>query len=276
MQRGFITLELVSLIDSKLEAILDASLFPKGDIAAAGRYAVLSGGKRLRPQLLLATAEVYGVPMENALTPACAIELIHAYSLIHDDLPCMDDDDMRRGKPSLHKVYPEGHALLTGDFLLTYAFQLLAESPNLSADQRIALVRTLSFRSGAHGMIGGQEIDLAYAGKKIDKEIIESIHKKKTAALIKAAFECGGIIGNSPELELLSEIGETLGVAFQIVDDILDGDTDQPTILKILDVDKAHIYAQDLFSSAIEKIRALSRPAPKLESLAHKIIFRVS
>jgi len=276
MRKGFTILALVSLIDSKLEEILASSLFPKGEIAAAARYSVLSPGKRLRPQLLLATAEAYGAPLEHALTPACALELIHAYSLIHDDLPCMDDDDMRRGKPSLHKVYPEGHALLTGDFLLTYAFQLIAESPHLSADQQIALVRILSLRSGAHGMIGGQEQDIASSGKEIDLETLKTIHKRKTAALITAALECGGIIGNSPDLELLSQIGENLGLAFQIIDDVLDGDTDQPTILKHLGIEKARSYAHNLFDSALEQIQSLSRPAPQLEMLAKQLIFRAS
>jgi geranylgeranyl diphosphate synthase type II len=256
--------------------VLDSRLFPEGKIAEASRYSALSGGKRLRPQLLLAVAEAYGARLENALTPACALELVHTYSLIHDDLPCMDDDDMRRGKPSLHKVYPEGHALLTGDFLLTYAFQLLAESPNLSPNQQIALVRTLSFRAGAHGMIGGQETDLAYAGKSIDRVTLETLHKRKTAALIAAALECGGIIGNSPDLNQLSSIGETLGLAFQIVDDILDGDTDQPTILKVLSVDEARGYARQLFDSAVKEIHKLSRPASKLEQLAHQLVFRTN
>lgn len=265
---------LASLIDSKLEEVLDSSLFPKGEIAAAARYSVLSSGKRLRPQLLIATAQIYSAPLEHALIPACAIELVHTYSLIHDDLPCMDDDDMRRGRPSLHKVYPEGHALLTGDFLLTYAFQLLAESPYLSANQKISLVRSLSVRSGAHGMIGGQEQDIAAAGKEIDLETLKTIHKRKTAALITAALECGGIIGNSPDLELLSQIGETLGLAFQIVDDILDENSDQLTILKYFGTEKARSYAHELFDLAIKQIESLSHPAPELKALAKQLIFR--
>lgn len=267
---------LASLIDSKLEEILASSLFPQGEIAAAARYSVLSPGKRLRPQLLIRTAEIYGSPLEHALTPACALELVHAYSLIHDDLPCMDNDDMRRGKPSLHKIYPEGHALLTGDFLLTYAFQLLAESPYLSANQKLSLVRTLSLRSGAHGMIGGQEQDIASSGKEVDLETLKTIHKRKTASLITAALECGGIIGNSSDLELLSQIGENLGLAFQIIDDILDENTDQLTILKHFDIEKARSYAHELFHSALKDIQTLSRPAPQLEVLAKQLIFRAS
>lgn len=261
----------VSLIDSKLEELLSSSLFPQGEIASAARYSVLASGKRLRPRLLLATIEAYGIPLEHGLVPACALELIHTYSLIHDDLPCMDNDDIRREKPSLHKVYTEGHTLLTGDFLLTYAFQLLSESPHLSSDQKIDLIRTLSLRAGAHGMIGGQESDLASFGKAIDLETLTTIHKKKTAALITAALECGSIIAHSPDLDLLTQIGENLGLAFQIVDDILDDDTEQPTILKILSKEASLAYAHKLLTLVIQKIDSLSHTAPQLKSLVSEM-----
>lgn len=271
-----IILELASLIENTLESLLSSSLFPEGEMGPAARYAVLSGGKRLRPRLLMATATAYGAPLASTLYPACALELIHTYSLIHDDLPCMDDDDLRRGKPSLHKVYPEWHALLTGDFLLTYAFEVLAKSPDLSAETRLRLVEVLAKRAGALGMIGGQEKDMALMSQNLDLATLESIHKNKTAALITCALECGGIIANSPDLPLLTQIGEKLGLAFQMIDDVLDADDEkeQPSIVKILGRTQARTYAEELHQSALSLILQLSKPATELEMLAHQLIFR--
>jgi geranylgeranyl diphosphate synthase type II len=202
-----------SLIEEKLSEILTNT-----HLGEAARYAVLGGGKRIRPRLVMAAADLYGAPVEHSLFPACALELIHSYSLIHDDLPCMDNDDFRRGKPSLHKVYGEAHALLVGDFLLTLAFELLASSPYLTPLQRLQLVKTLAFRAGGDGMIGGQALDLA------EHPNTEEIHRKKTAALFIAACEFGGIIGDHSDLDFLREFGENLGLAFQLLDDLVDGD----------------------------------------------------
>ena len=202
-----------SLIEKKLSEILTNT-----HLGEAARYAVLGGGKRIRPRLVIAAAELYGAPVEHSLLPACALELIHSYSLIHDDLPCMDDDDFRRGKPSLHKVYGEAHALLVGDFLLTLAFELLTGSPHLTPLQRLELIKTLTLRAGGDGMIGGQVLDLAQHSNT------EEIHRKKTAALFIAACEFGGIIGDHSDLEFLREFGENLGLAFQLLDDLADGD----------------------------------------------------
>lgn len=210
------------MIEEKLAELLDSNLFPPGKLAEAARYAVLSGGKRLRPRIVLATAELFGTSQEKALVPACALELIHSYSLIHDDLPCMDDDDYRRGIPTLHKAYSEGLALLTGDFLLNYAFELLAKAPDLTAEQRVQLVRTLSHRGGAHGMIGGQEIDID--GQIFDVTTLLDVHRRKTAALFIAAFEFGGIIAGLDDLSHLQSIGEQYGLLFQLSDDLADGD----------------------------------------------------
>ncbi len=273
-----IILGLASLIENTLEDLLSPSLFPEGEMGAAARYAVLSGGTRLRPRLLIATATALGAPLTSTLHPACALELIHTYSLIHDDLPCMDDDDIRRGKPSLHKVYPEWHALLTGDFLLTYAFEVLAKSPALSADIRLRLVETVAKRAGALGMIGGQEKDMTLTGHPLDLATLESVHKNKTAALITCALESGGIIANSPDISPLTQIGEKLGLAFQIIDDVLDADTEdeQPSIVKILGRTQARTYAEELYQSALRLIQKLPQPASELETLAHHLVFRNS
>ncbi len=193
----------------------------------AARYSLLSpSAKRLRPLLLLATVDALGGSWEEALIPACSLELIHTYSLIHDDLPCMDDDDMRRGRPTLHKIYPEGQAILAGDFLLTYAFEVLAAAPFLSATQKVALISSLAKGAGGEGMIGGQVIDLLLAQTNLPPswEVLHAMHAKKTAALIASAIDCGAIIGNASALhrETLQKLGKSLGLAFQIVDDILD------------------------------------------------------
>jgi len=202
----------LELLEQKLDELLSSS----DAITAAARYSVFSGGKRFRPQLTLAI----GGP--DALIPACAIELVHTYSLIHDDLPCMDNDDLRRGKLTLHKVYSEGHALLTGNFLLTYAFQLLAEAPLLSAHQKIELITILSRAVGAEGMIGGQAIDIC--NPILTLETLTDLHMKKTGALITAAVEFGGIVANYPDREVLRTLGKDLGILFQLLDDLADND----------------------------------------------------
>lgn len=265
---------MLQLIEQKLE-----ELFPPASslLIESARYSLFPGGKRLRPQLVLATAEAFGAPHELALAPACAIELIHTYSLIHDDLPCMDNDDMRRGKPSLHKAYPEGHAVLTGDFLLTFAFQLLAESPGLSPLQRLDMIHKLALRAGAQGMIGGQSVDLASTGKKIDWQTLQQLHRNKTAALITCALEIGGVIAKTNELQRLQDIGENLGLAFQIIDDLLDAaqEIEKPTAVHLLGKDGATAMAEKLFQSALEQIRALPH-SKALEELAHLLVHRAS
>ncbi len=265
------TLELVSLIEEKL-----ASLFSEEDgLSDAARYALLAPAKRLRPLLTLATALDFGVSSEKALVPACALELVHTYSLIHDDLPCMDDDDFRRGKPSLHKAYTEGHAVLTGDFFLTYAFQLLSESPHLSTEQRLALIRTLSLRAGAHGMIGGQVADIAERDNPVSWETLQYIHFNKTAALITAALEFGGIIAEaSPqEMSLLQTIGNHLGLAFQALDDIKDADEGFHNIISHLGLEKSHIYVDALLASMTASLNQLPRASRLLELTEHLFSF---
>lgn len=251
-----------------------------GKLFEAAKYSLLSPGKRLRPLLTLAAAKTFGAPLEKALVPACALEMVHTYSLIHDDLPCMDDDDLRRGMPTLHKVYHEGHAVLTGDFLLTYAFQLLSESPDLLPEQKLELIRILSTSAGADGMIGGQIVDLAWEGKNIDWPTLHFMHMHKTAALITAALLFGGIIAEAHErdLQLLKTCGQNLGLAFQIVDDILDSheEKNKSTAVTHLGLEKAERYAEQLYTSAIDALSSLSKPAPDLRLLADKLIHRTS
>ena len=264
---------ITQLIEETLLDLLSPEKFPEGMLGAAARYATLGGGKRLRPRLVMATAEIYNIPPEVSIIPACVIELIHTYSLIHDDLPCMDNDDFRRGKPSLHKAYPEAHALLTGDFLLTYAFEILSKAPHLSDGQKIALITTLSERAGAHGMIGGQECDIASVGQKISWETLLFIHKRKTADLITAAIEFGGILGNSPQMDLLTTIGQEAGLAFQILDDLSDTDDliqERPSAVTLLGKENAKTYAETLTHSALSHLQSL--PAPYLEILLKEIL----
>lgn len=212
-------------IDLELDALVP--LRPNlsyNSLFASARYSLLAPGKRLRPLLLMATVHDYGAPIDHAIIPSSSLEMIHTYSLIHDDLPCMDDDDFRRGLPTLHRAYPEWHALLTGDYLLTYAFELLTTAPSLSSEQKIALIQTLSIHAGADGMIGGQVIDLLCENQEIDHKILEEMHRCKTAALISAALVSGGIIAQASqkELEILKNIGKAVGIAFQMIDDVLD------------------------------------------------------
>jgi len=275
-----------SLLEQSIEQIEKAlaSLIPPreealhGLLFASGRYALLSGGKRLRPLLVLATADAYGAPLDNALLPACALELIHTYSLVHDDLPCMDDDDMRRGRPTVHKVYGEGHAVLTGDYLLTYAFQLLSEDKHLTPDQKLRLIRCLAYNAGADGMIGGQVVDLLSTNKTIDWNTLKFMHLHKTAALLATALEFGAIIGGAPpdDHHLLSDIGKNLGLAFQIIDDLLDAgeESEKTTVLSFLSAPEAEALAKTLYKTACDQLKALSVPTPHLSLLAQKLVFR--
>lgn len=215
-----------NLIESQLDELLP--LKPNSvynHLFEAARYALLGGGKRIRPLFLLTTVEIVQPAFSKlALIPACALEMIHTYSMIHDDLPCMDNDDYRRGRPTVHKKYSESHALLTGNFLLNYAFEVIAKSTDLLDSQKVALISTLSTYSGSEGILGGQVMDLALEGKNTNLKILEELHLRKSAALFKAALECGGMLANLDKKHLadLNYFGHLIGLAFQIVDDILD------------------------------------------------------
>lgn len=219
--------ERIRLIESALDGYLPAvdTLPPR--LHEAMRYSVFAGGKRIRPILLLAACEAVGGQLSSALPAACALEMIHSYSLIHDDLPSMDDDDFRRGQPTNHKVYGEAAAILAGDGLLTEAFILLSNPAivrDVDATKLIEVIHLLAKNSGSRGMVGGQVVDMESEEKAIDLPTLEYIHTHKTGALIVAAMEIGAIIGGASKEQrrALCRYGEAAGLAFQIADDILD------------------------------------------------------
>jgi len=213
-------------IDRELDRLLPAIDGPSGTVARAMRYAVLGGGKRLRSILLLASFEACGGRGEAALGPACALELIHTYSLIHDDLPMMDDDDLRRGRPTVHRAYGEAPAILTGDALLTLAFEVLGRRPagDAAAPRRSEAVTVAAAAAGLHGMIGGQIADVEAERKQVGVEMLRWIHLHKTAALFSAGCRIGAIHAGAPDerRDALATYGRDLGLAFQITDDLLD------------------------------------------------------
>ena len=202
------------------------SLFPprRSRLRTAIRYSLLGGGKRLRPILTLLGAEVAGAPARVALPYACAVEMIHTYSLVHDDLPAMDDDDLRRGRPTVHRVYGEGLAILVGDALLTEAFRVMVSARGIPPARRLAVVAELAAAAGEAGMVGGQALDLASEGGPATLVHVREIHRRKTGALLRAAVRIGALVAGAPPATLrrLTTYGEQLGLAFQIADDILD------------------------------------------------------
>lgn len=214
----------VSLVDAALDDWLPSPGEAPGSIHEAMRYTVFAGGKRLRPVLCIAAAEACGGNAASALRAACAVELMHTYSLVHDDLPCMDDDDLRRGRPTCHKVYGEGMAVLCGDALLTESFALLAKSAPMGRHTVGDMVSELALAGGSRKLIGGQVLDLEGEGQQLDKQQLLAIHEAKTAALLVTSLRLGGMAANaSPaQLKALSDFGESLGLAFQVIDDILD------------------------------------------------------
>ena len=204
------------------------------NLTDAMRYSFLLGGKRIRPALLMEFYKITGKTDENAINFAVALEMIHTYSLIHDDLPCMDDDDMRRGKPSNHKVFGEDIALLAGDGLLTHAFGVAADTKGISAENVLNALKELSCLSGYKGMVGGQVIDLESEGKAVSGEIINELNLLKTAGLLRAAAKIGVILadGDDKQIKAADEYGINVGICFQIVDDILDFTSDTATLGK--------------------------------------------
>jgi geranylgeranyl diphosphate synthase, type II len=215
-----------ALVEAALERWLPAEHAPPSTVHQAMRYSVQAGGKRLRPILVIAGAEAVGGTAETVLPTACALELIHTYSLIHDDLPAMDDDDYRRGRPTNHKVYGEAIAILAGDALLTLAFKLVADTAAHVRDARVIcdVVAEIAIAAGTAGMVGGQVVDIESEGRTVSAETLDYIHVHKTAALIRTSLRVGAMLGGArpDDLEAISTAGRSLGLAFQIVDDILD------------------------------------------------------
>jgi geranylgeranyl diphosphate synthase, type II len=279
------------LIEKRLDELVPEKDVPYNQLFHAARYALMGNAKRLRPLLTLATTETLGGSSETALSSACALEMIHTYSLIHDDLPCMDNDDFRRGKPSLHRAFPEGHALLTGDYLLTYAFEVIIKDPHLFPEQKVALIDLLAKNSGGEGMIGGQVMDLEAAGKQIDMERLSYIHRCKTGAIITTAIAFGGVIANASTatMQILQHFGENLGLAFQIIDDVIDVTAceqkhgkaissdyanHKTTYVTLLGLEKAQQMAKILLLQALQHLQQLSADITLLAGIADRLVHR--
>lgn len=273
-----------NLIEKRLDELIPSN---NQTLFAAARYSLLAPGKRIRPLLTLAAAATFDINPKVALDAACAIEMIHTYSLIHDDLPCMDDDDLRRGRATLHKIYPEAIALLTGDYLLTYAFEILAKSSHLSADLRLSLIEILSQQAGSKGMIGGQLLDIESVGKTIDDKTLFAMHQGKTGALFIASLQMGGKIGKATEeqLAILKIIGEEMGIAYQFLDDLLnvtssssitgkttgsDAAKSKPTAVSLFGIEKVKDKLQHLLSSIDQNLEKLPQKGSLLKSIIDK------
>jgi geranylgeranyl diphosphate synthase type II len=265
--------------------------YPK-NIHKALRYSVFAGGKRLRPYLTMCAFQIYEPEVEKITPVAAAIEMLHTFSLIHDDMPDLDNDEYRRGKKSTHALFGEGHALLAGDALLVGAFELITYA-DIKPKIRVQMVRELAHETGVTGLIGGQMVDLESEGRKVDKKTIDYIHENKTAKLIKLCLRFGALAGGAPEEEqkALEEYGHKIGVAFQIIDDLLDieGDPDEmgKTVGKDAHVQKATYpsvhgmaesrrKAQELISQAREAIAPLGEKAEVLDTLAEYMLTRKS
>jgi len=286
----------------RFEGVL-RELLPRAEVTPqrlheAMRYSVLDGGKRVRPLLAFAAGELAGAQAERLDVVAAAVELIHAYSLVHDDMPCMDNDLLRRGKPTCHVQYDEATALLVGDSLQTLAFQLLAEH-RLSDDaqRQLEMIKLLAAASGSRGMAGGQAIDLASVGKSLTLPELELMHIHKTGALIRAAVllgaHCGSVSsaqpGSAEKLDKLDRFGKLIGLAFQVVDDVLDCEADtatlgktagkdeqngKPTYVSLLGIQGARDMARRLHGDAMETLSGFGAAAQRLRELADFIVLR--
>lgn len=263
-----------------------------GRLHEAMRYATLGGGKRIRPLLVHAAGQLTGATPENLDSVGCAVELIHAYSLAHDDLPCMDDDVLRRGRPTCHIEFDEPTALLVGDSLQTLAFELLASQPIGEPQQQLEMISLLAHASGSRGMAGGQAIDLASVGKPLNQPELELMHALKTGALIRAAVLLGALAGqtlSAEERQSLDRFAKRAGLLFQVIDDILDctantatlGKTagkdeaaDKPTYVSLLGLDAARRYADELHSDALAALTIFGERATRLTQLADFICHR--
>lgn len=281
-------------VETALDRWLPASAIQPEKLHEAMRYSVLGNGKRIRPVILYATGEAFGIDLGALDGPACAVEIIHAYSLIHDDLPAMDDDDLRRGRPTCHRAYDDATAILAGDALQALAFHILAHDPQITVNdhQRLGMIETLAIASGSRGMAGGQAIDLASVGKALSIAELENMHIHKTGALIRASAELGAlsVADVDPELlKLISQYSKCIGLAFQIKDDILDIESDtetlgkpqgsdmamnKPTYPNLLGLDGAKKAANDLHSKALKCLDAFDEKADMLRSIADYIVKR--
>jgi geranylgeranyl pyrophosphate synthase len=290
--------EQLRIAQSRIERVLEDALDTRDSAAprlhAAMRYGVLDGGKRLRPLLVYITGAALGAPLDSLDAPAAAVELIHAYSLIHDDLPAMDDDDLRRGRPSCHRAFDEGTAILAGDALQALAFTVLARAtPRLAEGTRLQMLGVLAEAIGTEGMAGGQALDLEAAGRAADPASLEQMHRRKTGALIRASVQLGALAAGEISEEVrraLGEFGAEIGLAFQIQDDILDvtGETTvlgkhtgadaahgKPTYPSVFGLERARTLALEHRDRALAALTGMGTAAAPLRALAHYVVDRV-
>jgi geranylgeranyl diphosphate synthase type II len=279
------------LVDSALQKLLPAADVEPSSIHGAMRYSVFAGGKRIRPILCLETSRIFTADVTPALYPACAIEFIHTYSLIHDDLPALDNDDLRRGKPTCHRKFGEAIAILAGDALLTLAFETVGAVP-VDAEIRVKMLQEISKSAGSvNGMVGGQVADLEAEGKGVGPDTLEYIHRSKTAALIRASITAGAICAGASEEEVtrLRHFGETLGWAFQVTDDILDVEESSAALGKtagkdiaqqkatypaVFGLEKSHQIASELSSQAVADLAPFGAQATRLRAIAEFLVHR--
>ena len=288
--------EKLARYQARIEQVLDRCLtLPDSGTARLRegmRYSVLGGGKRLRPILVYTTGEALGAPLEQLDVPAAAVELVHVYSLVHDDLPAMDDDDLRRGRPTCHRAFDEATAILVGDALQALAFDVLAHDESGPAAARLQMIRILASASGTSGMAGGQAIDLASVGHTLTAEGVENMHRRKTGALIQCSVLLGATaagLTEGPKLDALRKFGADIGLAFQIQDDILDieGETavigksagadiarNKPTYPSTIGLPASRMKAQELCDRAIAALAPIGPAAAVLAELARYVVNR--
>jgi geranylgeranyl diphosphate synthase type II len=278
-------------VEEALEVALPQQDGPETRVVEAMRYSLFAGGKRLRPILCLAASEAVGGDLKAAMPAGCALEMIHTYSLIHDDLPAMDDDDLRRGKPTNHKVFGEAIAILAGDGLLTEAFVLLSDYNSLLPERAVQVIGVIAEAASYRGMVGGQVVDILSQNKRADLETVQQMHSRKTAALIAAATESGALAGKGSEAQVaaLARYGRAIGLAFQIADDILDieGDTEllgkttgadeargKVTYPAAVGLERSRQAANEMVNDALAALEGFDDRANPLRSLANYIITR--
>ena len=251
------------LVESALAGELNKKTPVDKTLTEAMEYSLMAGGKRLRPVLLMAAADALGADGTRFLKTACAIEMIHSYSLIHDDLPAMDNDDYRRGKPTNHKVYGAGMATLAGDALLTLAFEVMLRQQDAAPETLVQVVREMSMAAGPDGMVGGQALDMESEGRQIDKETLRRMHMGKTGALFRAAIRSGAVLAgaNEKQLDALTAYAEKFGLAFQITDDILDVVGDETVIGKPVGSDEKNHKSTYVTLNSLEEARKLAQAA---------------
>ena len=282
-------------VNEWLDRLVPSETTPPVQLHRAMRYSLLAGGKRLRPVLVLAAGEAFGADTDDLMPAACAIEMIHTYSLIHDDLPAMDNDDLRRGRPTCHKAFGEAVAILAGDALLTQAFRVLAsDAPHRNAERQVRVIREVATAAGTvEALIGGQMADIESEGKKVDATMLEYIHRSKTGAMITASVVVGGLLAGADEdqIEKLRKYGQRIGLAFQIADDILDVTSTSERLGKTPGKDQAankatypaihgiaisEARARELVDEAVQAVSLLGLKTRVLEDIARFIIARKS